>query len=274
MFYNNIMVSKNYKLQDFYTERKAHQIKVLASGWIGYYQALKLIYNSSCKSSFDAKPEYQWGVFIDDANNVIDEIDTFLQMMMNVVAIKDNMRQSFALGYHFHSDYEGEGRTEVGSKVYNAKPYNKSVSSQNLENAQVLAVWFSSFIERHPLYRNTDYLMAVPCKQNKGFDLPTYLVKQISNKLGIANGSQFVQKKDTSHSQKDIKAQDRAENIKGAFILSPNVNLRGKVITIIDDIYDTGSTINELGKVLQEQDIIVQGLTATRINRRSYNDVS
>lgn len=152
-----VMVSKNYKLQDFQLERKNDQILVLASGWKGYYNTLKLIYGNSCKSLFDAKtPYYQWGVYIDEYDDIFEEIETLMKMMMNVVAIRDDLRQSFALGYHFHSDYEGQGRTEVGSKVYNAKPYKKTVISQNLENSQVLAVWFSSFIERHPLYRKSD----------------------------------------------------------------------------------------------------------------------
>ncbi len=270
MFYNEIMIAKNYRLQDFSIELKDNQILILASGWKGYYNTLKLIYGDACKSIFDAKsPYYQWGVYIDKQENNYTVIETLMSMMMNVVAINDNLRQSFSLGYHFHSDYEGDGRTEVGSKVYKAKPYSKPLRQENLENAKVLAVWFASFMERHPLYLHSDYIIGVPCKSDKVFDLPTYISEQVAKTLNIQIGNSYVFKAETSSSQKDIPLEKRNENVKNSFNLSDNVPFNGKVVTIIDDIYDTGSTINELGHILHQAGATVQGLTATRINRRS-----
>lgn len=120
---------------------------------------------------------------------------------------------------------------------------------------------------------NQIYIVCVPCKADKDFDLPTHLTGQISNKLDIPNGSHFVHKTAGAKSQKDVPTDKRDENIKGAFAVSTDVSFKDKVVTIVDDIYDTGSTINELGRVLKQVGAKVQGITATRINRRSYHDL-
>ena len=49
---------------------------------------------------------------------------------------------------------------------------------------------------------------------------------------------------------KTLNPEERLNNLKKAFILNEN-GVKLKVVVIIDDIYTTGSTIDEIAKVLR-----------------------
>lgn len=64
---------------------------------------------------------------------------------------------------------------------------------------------------------------------------------------------------------KDCKTvKEKSDNIRGAFRVSNEVSLQNKLVTIIDDIYQSGSTLHELGTTLQNAGAVVQGLVATK----------
>lgn len=52
--------------------------------------------------------------------------------------------------------------------------------------------------------------------------------------------------------QGHLKAKERAENVKRAFILHPKRSVAGKNIVLIDDVYTTGATVRECVKVLMK----------------------
>jgi ComF family protein len=66
-------------------------------------------------------------------------------------------------------------------------------------------------------------------------------------------------------SQAHLKRRERLTNLKGAFALLKNADVRGKTILIVDDVCTTGSTINECAKTLkQEGAVAIYGLTFAR----------
>ncbi|MEW6192647.1 MAG: phosphoribosyltransferase family protein [Bacillota bacterium] len=61
--------------------------------------------------------------------------------------------------------------------------------------------------------------------------------------------------------------QEKINNVKGAFELSPQhrAQVRGQSMILLDDIYQTGFTLNEVGRVLLEAEATtVLGLVATK----------
>ena len=46
------------------------------------------------------------------------------------------------------------------------------------------------------------------------------------------------------------KAKNRQSNVKRAFTINENYSFEGKIILLIDDVYTTGSTLNECAKIL------------------------
>ena len=49
-----------------------------------------------------------------------------------------------------------------------------------------------------------------------------------------------------------LNAEQRKQNIKGAFSVENVEEIKGKTVLLIDDIFTTGTTVNECSKVLYE----------------------
>ena len=60
-----------------------------------------------------------------------------------------------------------------------------------------------------------------------------------------------IQKKKKTPPQSQLKRQERLNNLAGAFCLKKKSTVRGKRILLVDDIFTTGSTINECAKILK-----------------------
>ena len=61
----------------------------------------------------------------------------------------------------------------------------------------------------------------------------------------------MIRVRDTPH-QTDLTKRERERNIKNAFSVKDQQLVVGKTILLVDDVYTTGSTINECGKVLMD----------------------
>ncbi|MDH4318542.1 MAG: ComF family protein [Desulfobulbaceae bacterium] len=51
--------------------------------------------------------------------------------------------------------------------------------------------------------------------------------------------------------QTQLSGVERRQNLSGIFVLSKTVSMRGKRIILVDDVFTTGSTVNECAKVLR-----------------------
>lgn len=86
----------------------------------------------------------------------------------------------------------------------------------------------------------------------RGFDQAEELSKEISNyfKMPILNNV-LIRERETLP-QVDLEGKDRKENIKGAFFCQKPDLIRGRKIFLIDDVYTTGTTMEEAAKILKE----------------------
>ncbi len=55
-----------------------------------------------------------------------------------------------------------------------------------------------------------------------------------------------------THTQSLLSKQDRYENIKGAFHINHGVDVQGKTILVVDDIYTTGATLEAVAHELKQ----------------------
>ncbi|GIL12682.1 MAG: hypothetical protein BroJett038_14020 [Chloroflexota bacterium] len=249
-------------------DARAGNAVVLVSGTKRYYAILRHAFSEYhfSRAFDDNRNRYDWGTYIYDIDeeNRQRDID-LLELFKNTVFIDDALNQTFALSYHSQSTFQGIGRTETGELVYQAKPYHRSPSEKQRQAAARLVELYEQFIRCHPSYLRSDFLIAVPPHGQKPFDLPTFLVERLSKTLGIPNGQKFVSKVRSSSPMKDCKTvKEKSDNIRGAFRVSNEVSLQNKLVTIIDDIYQSGSTLHELGTTLQNAGAVVQGLVATK----------
>jgi ComF family protein len=52
--------------------------------------------------------------------------------------------------------------------------------------------------------------------------------------------------------QTALSRKERKKNIKDAFLIKYRERIRGKKIVLVDDVYTTGSTVNECARVLMK----------------------
>jgi len=85
------------------------------------------------------------------------------------------------------------------------------------------------------------------------FNQAGILAQTLANQTGHECQNDLLARILHTSPHKDMNTKKRADNVKGAFILrSKYKNLvKGKSITIIDDVYTSGSTVNECAKVLK-----------------------
>jgi predicted amidophosphoribosyltransferase len=63
----------------------------------------------------------------------------------------------------------------------------------------------------------------------------------------------------------ELVAEARKENLKGVFLVKDKEKIRGRKILLIDDVYTTGSTMNECARVLKDSGAKeVWGITVAR----------
>ncbi len=62
----------------------------------------------------------------------------------------------------------------------------------------------------------------------------------------------IIQKKKKTLPQSQLKRDARLNNLKNAFLIKKKRAVQGKQILLVDDIFTTGSTINECAKILKE----------------------
>jgi ComF family protein len=98
-------------------------------------------------------------------------------------------------------------------------------------------------------------LIPIPLHINKlkkrGFNQAEELAKELSKYLNIPLISDFLIKNKETLPQTELDNEARKENIKGVFLVKDNKKIDEKNILLIDDVYTTGSTMEEAAKVLK-----------------------
>jgi len=68
----------------------------------------------------------------------------------------------------------------------------------------------------------------------------------------------YFDKQNEKKQQSTLSAQERKKNILGVFTVSPDLaqNWQNKTVLLVDDVFTTGSTVQECTKVLKQAGIL------------------
>lgn len=98
------------------------------------------------------------------------------------------------------------------------------------------------------------WLCPIPLSKSRrrwrGFNQAEVLCKTLRERLGFPLLPALVRTKSTK-TQKDLKREQRLENVKDCFALAKGADVHGKDIILVDDVTTTGSTLLEAAKVLK-----------------------
>lgn len=101
-----------------------------------------------------------------------------------------------------------------------------------------------------------DMIISVPVsrkrKKERGYNQSELIAKEISKKLNMEYAKDVLYKTKNTIAQSKLNKEEREENAKGVYEIKNLNKITGKKILLIDDIYTTGSTVNECSKILKQ----------------------
>ncbi len=100
-----------------------------------------------------------------------------------------------------------------------------------------------------------DAIVPVPIHKEKlrqrGYNQAYLLAKEMANCLDIPLADGLIQRVKNTKPLKFLDVDERQNNLKKAFKIGQN-DVKLRTIILVDDIYTTGSTIDEISTVLRE----------------------
>ena len=182
----------------------------------------------------------------------IEEIKNWFSIISQYVALRDCLGLSFALDYDKEDGDPNKPQTQIGSLRSRAKPYNAEATLETFSAADELAQACLDFLQKVQCYNSVDTLVAMPpSKPNKKFDLPTYLAIKIAKKWGKTNLSNAVWTVRERLPIKNLALEDKLQALENTIQVAPDV-FKGKTVLIVDDLYQSGISINYVALLLLE----------------------
>jgi hypothetical protein len=149
------------------------------------------------------------------------------------IFLRDNLVSSIALDF---SLAEAGVYTELGQAEHSAKTSRDLAAIGRLSSACEATVKAVSF------YNDCTVICAIPPSPEKEWDLPTEIAERVASKTGKRNLSgeiEFLKKKE---SVKSLLLEDKWQALEDAK-LSVSGQLKGERIILIDDKYQSGTTV-------------------------------
>ena len=106
------------------------------------------------------------------------------------------------------------------------------------------------------ILKSYDTILPVPIsrkrKNTRGYNQSELIGKELSKNIKVECITDCLFKNKNIIEQSKLNREERQKNIQGVYILKNKERLNNKKIILIDDIYTTGSTVNECCKILKK----------------------
>ena len=101
-----------------------------------------------------------------------------------------------------------------------------------------------------------DAVIAIPTtlshRINRGYNQSALLAESLAKRLDRRFIGSAVARTGHPKRQSSLSEEERAENVKGTFVVREPELVRGRTILLVDDIMTTGSTLSECAKTLKD----------------------
>ena len=142
--------------------------------------------------------------------------------------------------------YEGQIRKLILDYKFNEKSY--------------LYLTFVNFLLKNKKIfeniKNYDTIIPVPIskkrKKTRGYNQSLLIARKIAEQTDLELMNNCLVKTKNIKEQSKLNKEDRIQNIQGVYELKSKQLIENKKIILIDDIYTTGSTVNECSKILKQ----------------------
>lgn len=160
----------------------------------------------------------------------------------NIVEVKDkNFSKHIYLG-----KYDGEFRNNILAYKFSEKSYMyKTFAKLILKNEKICRI-----------IKSYDIIIPVPIhkerKKDRGYNQSELIAKEIAKNVKEIKYVNPLIKIKNNERQSLLKKEERKQNVKNVYQIQNRQIIEGKRIVLFDDIYTTGSTVDECAKVLRQ----------------------
>lgn len=148
--------------------------------------------------------------------------------------------------------------------------FTRSISSLSYEGAIKKAIYDFKYNDKHHMYKlfgqlmiksildndleHVDLVVPIPLykdrEKKRGFNQAALLAKYIAKDLNLKCDTENLRRVKQTKVQNRLNRNQRMENIAGAFGLKNKTAFEQKIVLLVDDIYTTGSTVDQCSKLL------------------------
>jgi predicted amidophosphoribosyltransferase len=167
----------------------------------------------------------------------------------------------FALDFHSHVEAEEPVHTALGDRLARFK------YGSHREEADPIARRLLDFLQATPHYQGVDLILHVPSEGRlRGWEPARELATRLGRRLRVKCFPGLIAKSRPSRPQKELLSrEEKRANVAGAFRLRRPEFVRNKCVLVLDDLYDSGETLEEIYRLLKQAGAKeVSVLTVTR----------
>lgn len=171
------------------------------------------------------------------------------QIDMNVEYCFDcgRKRHYFTEGYSILIYEQKMQESMTYFKFHGRKEYGEFYGELLLRLAgETVKRWKPEIIIPVPIHRQR--------KNIRGYNQTEIISQILSAGLSIPIQTNLIKRVKKTTAQKELNIDERKRNMANAFVVNPDT-VRHRNVLIVDDIYTTGSTIDEIAKVLLERGV-------------------
>lgn len=177
-------------------------------------------------------------------NSLCKKCEILLERQSKFEIYENDSLENYFHEHLYFFKYDGIIRKIILNYKFNDKAYlYRTISNFLIKNKE--------FCEKVKSY---DIIMPVPISKKRfkerGYNQSLLIAKYIAQNLKIDLENNCLYKHKNIIEQSKLNKEDRIENIKGVYSIKNEEKIKNKKILLVDDIYTTGSTVNECCKML------------------------
>ena len=156
--------------------------------------------------------------------------------------------------YTYLYKYDGIIRKLILQYKFNDKSYLYKMFLENIKNNEKMYLFLKKY----------DIIMPVPISnkrmKERGYNQSSLLAKEMAKLLSIEYKENCLIKTKNIVPQSTLKKEDRQLNVQDVYSIKNIEYIKNKNVLLVDDIFTTGSTVNECSKILKNNGTLEIGI--------------